>query len=109
IVPPAQPDSHAFGGGYLVLYQGIVMDGNRIGQVFIQEDMGELYNRLRSYGGIIASILLMSSLVAFLLSSRLQRLISEPILHLAQIAHIVSGQKDYSIRAVKEHQDEVGE
>ena len=49
-----------------------------------------------------------SSCVGFLLSSRLQRVISGPILHLAQTAHIVSDKKDYSVRAVKHSQDEVG-
>ena len=41
-------------------------------------------------------------------SSKLQRLISEPILSLADTARVVSDQKNYSVRAVKRTQDEVG-
>src|SRR5437870_4525922 len=49
-----------------------------------------------------------SSLVVFLLSSRLRRTISEPIGKLAWTAKMVSIEKNYSIRAVKESEDELG-
>src|SRR6185295_20269851 len=41
-------------------------------------------------------------------SSRLKRVISKPISHLAETALAVSDQKDYSIRAVSESRDELG-
>src|SRR5262249_1110224 len=47
-------------------------------------------------------------LVVFLISLKLQRVISGPILHLAQTAKIVSVEKNYAIRAVKQAQDELG-
>src|SRR5947199_6770392 len=47
-------------------------------------------------------------LVALLLSSRLQRLISDPVLKLSDTARIVSEKKDYGLRAQKQSQDEVG-
>jgi two-component system sensor histidine kinase/response regulator len=50
-----------------------------------------------------------SLLVALLLSFLLQRSISEPIRKLAQVTRTVSTKKDYSIRAVKHNEDEIGE
>jgi len=46
--------------------------------------------------------------VSFFLSARLQRVISGPVLKLAETAHVVSREKDYSVRAQKHADDEVG-
>src|SRR5207249_6406132 len=49
-----------------------------------------------------------SVLLAWLLASRLQRFISKPILDLAQVARIISEKRDYSVRATKQTEDEIG-
>src|SRR5438067_323270 len=54
------------------------------------------------------AIVLGAALIAFLFSSRLQRIISGPILSLAHTAKIVSEQKNYSVRAEKRTDDEIG-
>ncbi|MGH8056537.1 MAG: sensor histidine kinase, partial [Candidatus Entotheonellia bacterium] len=57
---------------------------------------------------IVAIVMVAASFVAFVLSSRLQHVISGPIMRLAQTARIVSLEKNYSLRAVKYGQDELG-
>ena len=52
--------------------------------------------------------MLASLAVAFLLSTRLQRVISGPIQELADTASSVSTQENYSIRATKRGNDEIG-
>jgi signal transduction histidine kinase/DNA-binding response OmpR family regulator len=84
-------------------------EGERIGTVFIQSDLLELRERLRRNVGTLAAVLLGSLLVAFLLASGLQPLISGPILHLAGVQEKVTREKDYSVRAVKESSDELGQ
>jgi signal transduction histidine kinase/CheY-like chemotaxis protein len=64
--------------------------------------------RLTRYAGLAGAIVLGAALIAFLFSSRLQRIISGPILSLAHTARIVSEQKDYSVRAEKRTDDEIG-
>jgi len=54
-------------------------------------------------------ILLVSSLAAFLISAKLQGIISKPILRLAAVARTVAAQKDYSVRAQESSGDEMGE
>src|SRR6185369_714203 len=68
-----------------------------------------LYARLRQYATNVFMVLVASALAALLVSNRLQRLISRPILHLAKIARVVAVEKDYSVRAHKESEDELGE
>ena len=53
-------------------------------------------------------VLLVASIVALALSTRLQGLISQPILGLARTARLVSDKKDYSVRATKSSEDELG-
>ncbi|HEY9422724.1 MAG TPA: ATP-binding protein, partial [Thermoanaerobaculia bacterium] len=96
--------------GRLLLSTEIVLDGETVGIVLLASDLEELRERLLRYVGIGALVLLASSLVALLLSSKLQRLISEPILRLAQTARAVSERKDFSVRADEgeAHGDEIG-
>ena len=78
------------------------------GAVFLESDLTELYARLWHFGFIIGAFTLASLLLTFLLASRLQGVISRPIFHLAETAKVVSTQKNYGVRAVKESDDELG-
>jgi len=98
----------SFGDGYLTVFKPIVLDGEVIGTVCLRSDLNSMYAMLKSNIFITFAVLLFASLVAFLVSSRLQRVISGPILSLADVAKVVSEKKDYSTRAVKSGNDEVG-
>ncbi len=93
---------------HLVLFHRVILDGEFIGTVYLKRDMGDEYARLEQYGGIVLGVLLASSLAALLLSSKLQRVISDPILRLAEMAGRVSAERDYSLRAAKLANDEIG-
>ena len=106
--PPPRADGSQFEANHLVHFQRIMLDGELLGTVYIQSDLKEMEARLWRYSLILLIIVCGSSLVAYLLTARLQSVISLPILHLAQTAKGVTNQKDYSIRAVKESEDEIG-
>ena len=50
----------------------------------------------------------MARSLAYLLAAGLQRTISAPIFHLAEVAQGVAKNKDYSLRALKHNEDELG-
>ncbi|MDX2032501.1 MAG: response regulator [Blastocatellia bacterium] len=106
--PAPQPDGSRFGDDRLMLFHRIVLDGEVVGIVYLESDMRELRSRFIRYASVLAVILLASLTVAFLLSSRLQSLISAPILHLAETAKQVSVEKNYALRANKHGEDELG-
>jgi light-regulated signal transduction histidine kinase (bacteriophytochrome) len=58
-----------------------------------------LTRRLERYAGIAAIVMVASLLAAFFLSSMYRKEITEPIVSLAEIARIVSRDKNYSLRA----------
>jgi signal transduction histidine kinase len=106
--PSAQPDTAQRVDNRFELFRSIRLDGQIVGTLYLQSDLEELYSRLVRYGWIVLVILLASSLLTLLLSSILQHVISEPIVGLAKTARIVSAEKNYSLRATKTANDEVG-
>jgi signal transduction histidine kinase len=86
----------------------ITLDGQRIGTMALFSDLQPLHARLQRGLVVICGVLLMSSLAAYLISSRLQRIISTPIVHLADVARLVSEKKEYTVRAAPLGNDEVG-
>jgi len=106
--PPSE-DGYAFRGRSLEVFQGVYNDeGVKLGTIFLKSDIAELVARQQRYIVILALVTLGSLVVALLLASRLQTVISRPILHLAEVETRVSREKDYSVRAVKEAEDELG-
>ena len=107
---PAQPRPVGvyFEAGYLAIFRPIVLQGERIGTIYLRSDMNEVHARLLRYVGIVCMVLLASLGLALLLSSRLQGIISGPIGALAAVARLVSVDKNYSIRATKVADDEIG-
>ncbi|NIQ03782.1 MAG: response regulator [Nitrospinaceae bacterium] len=106
----AQPreKGNYFEQGYIQIYRPIRFNGEQVGTIFIKSDLQNLYERLKQYGIIAVFVLVISMLVAILLSSKLQETITAPILHLANLAKRVSMEENYALRAVNESADEVG-
>ena len=103
----AAPDGVQVQDGELTVFKQIVENGEVLGTVFLRADY-PLYQRVLSYAEIAFAVLLVAMLVAYVLSSRLQRLVTHPVLAIAQIAREVVERRDYSRRAPKLSDDEVG-
>ena len=86
----------------------MVEDGRMLGTVYVQSDLSALTDRYRAYAWLSAIIIAGSLLVAYLLSRALQKQISSPILTLAGTAQAISNHRDFSVRATKIGNDEVG-
>ncbi len=90
---------YTVGDHALHVEQPIFLEGEHIGDIYIISDANELYANLRGYLVIVVLVMMGSFLIAILLASRLQRVISSPIRLLADIMTNVSQANDYSIRA----------
>jgi two-component system, sensor histidine kinase and response regulator len=108
LAPPLLPEGSRFEHGELTVYKHILLGGQSIGTIYLKSDVEELRDRLLRFGGIVLAILLGTLLLATALSSRLQRVVSEPIAHLALVAKTVSEQKNYGVRASKASDDDLG-
>jgi two-component system NtrC family sensor kinase len=106
--PVCKKDGYEFENDYFKLFKQIKDNDETIGTVYIQFGLSQIKTMLLLKAGTVTLIVLACSLVAYLVSSRLQRVISRPILSLAEVARAVSEKKDYSARASKKNNDEIG-
>lgn len=108
-VPASLEDGHHFGGDTLVVVRPIVLDGERLGTIYIQSDLREITAYLMQYGGIGALVFLISLGAAFIIAKIFQRMISEPVVRLALAIKQVSDEQNYAVRAAPpDGHDEVG-
>ena len=94
--------------GYFVLVQPVGEANTRLGLLYLQSDLGQLYARLRGYLCVVLLVLCGSVLAALVLAQALQRRISRPILALAETAKLISERRDFSVRATPAGNDELG-
>ncbi|WP_235582108.1 ATP-binding protein [Rhizobacter sp. Root1221] len=100
-------DTVRMDGNELSVFTRIVQDQEMLGTVHLRVDH-ELFDRLIGLGGIGALVTVLAMGVAYLLSTRLQKVVTAPILSIADIARGVVERRDYSRRAQKVSDDEVG-
>ncbi|MGH9574213.1 MAG: response regulator [Candidatus Acidiferrales bacterium] len=93
-----QTEFHRLKNNEIVLVRSIVFQGKPTGTVYIRSDLEELNARLERYAGIAAIVLTACLMAALLASSLFRKSIAEPIVHLAEVARIVSREKNYSVR-----------
>jgi len=102
------PDGYQFDRTHLVLRQAVMNANRRLGTVYLQSDLNALYQRLTVYAGLTVGVVALSCLVAFGLSTRLQRHIARPLSALIGAAAAVTEKQDYMVRAEKFSDDELG-
>ena len=107
-IPSLREPGQYFDGNYLFVFNPILQEEKVIGTICIQYDLSgtkrEIYASVAIFGIIVSA----AFLIAWLLSASLQKVISQPILSLTQVAASVSEEKDFSVRVQKHSQDEIG-
>jgi signal transduction histidine kinase len=93
----------------LHLFYPVFQDRRRVGTLYLASNLGEMYGRFEIYGEVLLVVLVGSMAVSFFFSNIFQRRISQPILELAEMARIISQQRDYSMRAESSGADELGD
>lgn len=108
---PQQPFSagYQFSETYLVGFEPVLLDGKIIGTLYLKADRREMYERFLLYGGIAIIFMVIAFLFAYIISKRLQRSIANPLIELANTARKISDEGNYSVRAIKRNEDEVGD
>ncbi len=103
-----QSEGHYFQDQSLTLFKLIKMDNEKIGAIYLQSDLLELGSRLNRIILIAVFLVAIATFGTYLLASRLQRVVSGPVLHLSEVARSISEKQNYSIRAIKQGADEIG-
>ena len=89
--------------------QPVELDSERLGTLYIISDYGTQASRLMNlYLAIFCGVLAMSALVGLLVSSRLAHFVTDPLQNLASAVRTIAGKNDYTVRAEKAADDELG-
>ncbi|MTW11789.1 response regulator [Pseudoduganella eburnea] len=103
-----QADGVAFEDGKMMLFRRIRDNGELLGTVYLRADY-EILGRFGDYVaiGVVATLLAMG--IAYLLMRPLNKVVTQPVLAIADVAREVVATGDYSRRAPGTSNDEVAE
>ena len=93
---------------HLVVRRPVALDGERLGELVIFGTVDGLVAARQRIALAALLVLVGAGVIAYLLAIRLQRLISGPVLDLTKTVRAVSESRDYSARAEKTADDELG-
>ncbi|MEW6322186.1 MAG: response regulator [Acidobacteriota bacterium] len=103
-----EPDGVRAHHDRLAVLRPIVLEGERIGTVYLAADLDTLAARVKRFVTIWALLAFMALGLTLVTAAALEPLISQPLLALATAARQVSAERDYSLRVLRESDDEVG-
>ena len=98
-IPAVQSDGMVFTPRGTEIFQHIRLRGEVVGTIYIACDRREETAHMIRHGEISMSILLVALLIALVMSSRLQRIVSDPLFALARVADRITRERDYTTRA----------
>jgi len=103
-----QPVQSFIGLSFVDIVQPIYFDREKIVYVHLQATLQPLVQTLVRFAWMAVATIALAVLIAYFLSFRLQALVSRPILALADLMRRVTEKEDFSLRAEKAGNDEVG-
>jgi signal transduction histidine kinase/AmiR/NasT family two-component response regulator len=109
--PPALPNylGHVFDAdGFLDVARSVSKPGERIGTLYIRANMSDLHGQILNSLLIGGTVLMVSWSFSVVLANRLQAFLAEPILALVQVMQRVAAHGEYTLRAQKHGNDELG-
>jgi signal transduction histidine kinase/CheY-like chemotaxis protein len=95
---------------HVVIGRGLYDNNDkRIGTLYLQQNLDEVADQFRLQTAAALASLALGVAVAFFIARRLQGTISEPVRHLAETSTQITRDQDYSVRATKSTDDEIGD
>lgn len=93
--------------GMMTIFQRVVVNNQILGTVYLLADHGRR-ERVAHYTGVALAVTVVALALSLLLSLWLQRILSQPIQEIAGMARRVIDHRDYTARAKKTTDDEIG-
>ncbi|GHC59134.1 HAMP domain-containing sensor histidine kinase [Ulvibacter litoralis] len=97
-----------FDANYLNVYRPIYIENKKVGSIYLRVSTEVLSLKIRNY--LITMLLLLVGLlvVNYILAVWLQKIVSEPIIHLTKATKEISEKGNYQLRVEKQGDDEIG-
>jgi signal transduction histidine kinase len=106
--PILQKDNAVFKDGYLHIFYTIKYKDQNCGTIYLRISSEEIQTKFRSSLMIMAILVLFLLITVYIIATRLQRIISVPILNLAELTSQISNNHDFTVQLKPQGNDEVG-
>lgn len=106
--PPAPNTTSIDFNDNLSVSQAINVEHSIIGWLVIEASLGSITERAKQYSLFNIVIFFMALVVAAILAKGLQKLVTAPLTHLSDTLADIVKKNDYSLRANKQQEDELG-
>ena len=108
-MPAPHADGAYFGPESFTLFRAVSLNGEKTGSIAIVSDLSGFRATMWEYAKIASLVLLVSIFATSLISSRFLRVITRPLLQLADVAGRVSQEENYTLRAIPSGSDEIAQ
>ncbi|WP_053076510.1 ATP-binding protein [Caenimonas sp. SL110] len=104
----AQPIGLAFDRTWVHVWRPVLSNREQVGMVYLQA-RHDLLDRALEYLGVLTLILTMALAGALVWSNRMQRMVTEPILQISDVARRIQRGPNFDLRAERTSEDEIGD
>ncbi len=94
-------------GGTVLLRRAVMQAGERLGTIYLRAEY-DVGTRVRAYLNVLGMVMIIGLLAALFASSWLHRVVSRPMESMAGVARQIVEKRDFSFRAEKSTDDEIG-
>jgi signal transduction histidine kinase/DNA-binding response OmpR family regulator len=98
-----------FTNGSLRIARPVVLNHELIGTVTIESDLSGLWEQVEASGIVLGLVLMGTFALSLALASRIQRVVSSPLLRLTTVTRTVAQTKRYDVQVEGAGTDEIGE
>jgi signal transduction histidine kinase/DNA-binding response OmpR family regulator len=98
-----------FGSGALRMARPIVLNHEVIGTVTIESDLSSLWAQVEASAIVLCLVLVGTFALSLALASRIQRVVSAPLLRLTEVTRTVAHDRRYDVHVEGGGSDEIGE
>jgi PAS domain S-box-containing protein len=103
---PNKSGLHIDGGRVLVM-KPVIQGGEILGTIYLRAQY-DVQGRVQAYLNVLGAVMIIGLIAALLASSWLHRVVTRPMESMAKVAQAIIEKRDYSFRAEKMTDDEVG-
>jgi PAS domain S-box-containing protein len=94
-------------GGRVLVMKPVVQGGEVLGTIYLRAQY-DVQGRVHAYLNVLGAVMIIGLIAALLASSWLHRVVSRPMESMATVAQTIIEKRDYSYRAEKTTDDEIG-
>lgn len=106
-LPKSVKDFSKYAGKYIYVLHTLKFKDREYGKIYLRASAQQLYEKVYDYILTMFLFITLSMLLAYFMALKLQKILSQPILNLADMTGKISEQGDYSLRIEREGRDEI--